>query len=227
MRHDNADASGRPAGRERLQGRKCMIAQGFAAEFNAGHSNDEESHLMTATPNFRAGLGLACLAAAALAPGLSCAAPAPDINHAAVIQAVSDCRKITDKDARLACFDTAASALDQAQAQGQVMVVDRETVKTVRRQSFGFNIPSLSIFTHGPKEENIDKVTVDLSGGHVGPDGKWRFVTADDAVWRQIDSEQLYDQPHQGSKLAIRKAALGSFFCKLDGQSAVRCVRER
>jgi hypothetical protein len=190
-------------------------------------SNGEESQRMTATSIPRTGLGLACLAAAALGPGFSRAAPTPDLNHAAVIQAVSDCRKIADKDARLACFDTAASALDQAQAQGQVMVVDRDTVKTVRRQSFGFNIPSLSVFTHGPKEEAIDKVTVDLSGGHVGPDGKWRFSTVDDAVWRQIDSEQLYDSPHQGSKLAIRKGALGSFFCKLDGQSAIRCVRER
>jgi hypothetical protein len=182
---------------------------------------------MTAIQSPRIGLGLACLAATAFSPSLSHAAPLPDMNHAAVIQAVSDCRKITDKDARLTCFDTAASALDQATAQGQVVVVDREQVKTVRRQSFGFTIPSLSIFTHGPKEEALDRVTLDLSGGHVGPDGKWRFVTVDDAVWRQIDSEQLYEPPHQGSKLAVRKAALGSFFCKLDGQSAIRCVRER
>ncbi|MHB8286046.1 MAG: hypothetical protein ACYDD1_15410 [Caulobacteraceae bacterium] len=178
---------------------------------------------MTAFPYLRLAL------AAALLPTAASARPAPavDASHAAVVQAISDCRKITDKDARLACFDTAASALDQAQAQGQVVVVDREQVKTVRRQSFGFNIPSIAVFTHGPKEEAINNVTVDLSGGYQGGDGKWRFTTVDDAVWRQIDSDQLYDAPHQGSKMAIRKAALGSFFCKLDGQSAVRCVRER
>lgn len=182
---------------------------------------------MTAIQSPRIGLGLACLAATAFSPSLSHAAPLPDMNHAAVIQAVSDCRKITDKDARLTCFDTAASALDQATAQGQVMVVDRETVKTVRRQSFGFNIPSLSIFTHGPKEEAIDKITVDLTGGNVGADGKWRFITVDDAVWRQTDTEQLNEPPHSGSKLAIRHGALGSFFCKLDNQSAIRCARDR
>lgn len=167
--------------------------------------------------------------AAALLPAVAAAKPTPavDAGRAAVVQAISDCRKVTDKEARLACFDLAASALDQAQSQGQVVVVDREQVKTVRRQSFGFSIPSMSIFTHGPKEDDINNVTVDLSGGHTGPDGKWRFVTVEDAVWRQIDSEQVYEPPHQGSKLAVRKAALGSFFCKLDGQSAIRCVRER
>jgi hypothetical protein len=175
-------------------------------------------------------IGLAFLAVAlvpAFALGAGRAAPLVDAGHAAVVQAISDCRKLTDNDARLACFDTAASALDQAQAQGQVVVVDREQVKTVRRQSFGFNIPSLSIFTHGPKEEAIDKVTVDLTGGNTGPDGKWRFITVDDAVWRQTDTEQLSDPPHSGSKLAIRHGALGSFFCKLDNQSAVRCARDR
>jgi hypothetical protein len=187
----------------------------------------KESQRMTAPCSTR--LGLAILAAG-LVPALASAAdraPAADPTHAAVVQAVSDCRKIAGADARLACFDQAASALDQAQAQGKVVVVDSEQVKTVRRQSFGFNIPSIAIFTHGPKEDAINKVTVELTGGHIGPDGKWRFATAEDAVWRQIDSEQLYNPPHQGSSMAIRKAALGSFFCKIDGQSAIRCVRER
>lgn len=152
---------------------------------------------------------------------------APDVSHAAVVQAISDCRKVADRDARLDCYDKAAGAFDQAQAQGQVVVVDREQVKTVRRQSFGFNIPSIAIFTHGPREEPINNLTVQLASGAQGADGKWRLTTTEDAVWRQIDSNELYNPPHQGSTMAIRTALLGSFFCKIDGQSAIRCVRER
>jgi hypothetical protein len=182
---------------------------------------------MTAQKMTRLGLAIV---AAGLSPAMGSAAsraPAPDPTHAAVVQAISDCRKIAENAARLACFDQAASALDQAQAQGKVVVVDSDQVKAVRRQSFGFNIPSIALFSHSGKEDPMDKVTVELTGGHTGPDGRWRFTTVDDAVWRQTDSDELYNPPHQGSSMVIRKAALGSFFCKIDGQSAIRCVRER
>ncbi|WP_174300886.1 hypothetical protein [Caulobacter sp. S45] len=169
---------------------------------------------------------LSLLAAAGALPA-SARPASPTANPAAVAQAIGDCRKLTDRDARLDCYDKATDAFEQAQASGQVVVVDREQVRAVKRQAFGFNVPSLNLFAHGPKEEQVDKVSVKLAGAHQNGDSRWVMVTDEDAVWTQIDGADLFNPPHAGSTVAIRKAMLGSYFCNVDGQSAIRCIRTR
>ena len=169
---------------------------------------------------------LGLLAAAAALPALARPAP-PTANPAAVAQAIGDCRKLADRDARLDCYDKATDAFEQAQASGQVVVVDREQVRAVKRQAFGFSMPSLNLFARGPKEEEVDNVSVKLASAHQDPTGKWVLTTDEDAVWRQIDSNELYNDPHAGSTMVIRKAMLGSYFCKVDKQPALRCTRSQ
>ena len=98
----------------------------------------------------------------------------------AVAQAISDCRKVADKDARLDCYDKAADAFEQAQVKGQVVVVDREQVREVKQQAFGFNLPSLNLFARGPKEEAVDKISVKLASAVKTPreSGSWSPRTA-------------------------------------------------
>ena len=71
------------------------------------------------------------------------------------LQQLIDCRKIADPTQRLACFDQAASSLDQAEAKGDIVVVNREQARKVRRQAFGFTMPSISLFERGEKPEDI------------------------------------------------------------------------
>ena len=168
------------------------------------------------------------LATALLGAALPAAAkPSLAASRTAVSQAISDCRKVDDRDARLACYDKAADAFDQAQAAGQVVVVDRAQVHEVKRQAFGLSLPSLNLFSRGPKDEVLDRVTVKLSGAHQDEGGKWVMITDENAVWRQIDTQEMYEGPHAGSTVAIRRASLGSFFCNVDGQSAIRCARSQ
>ena len=152
------------------------------------------------------------------------AAPAP---RAAPLQAVFDCRRLTDAPLRLACYDRAAGALDAAESRGEVVTFDRAQVRQVRRQAFGFNMPTITLFQRGEKEETINRLSVTLTGARRGGDGKWVFSTAEDQVWRQTDDQDIFNPPHAGSTLNVRRAALGSFFCNVDGQLAVRCGRER
>ena len=167
---------------------------------------------------------LSLLAAGAALPALVRPA-SPTGNPTAVARAISDCRKLTDRDARLDCYDKATDAFEQAQASGQVVVVDREQVQAVKRQAFGFSMPSLNLFARGPKEEQVDRISVKLANAHQDRFGAWVMVTDDNAVWTQTDANELYNPPHAGSTVAIRKAMLGSYFCNVDGQNAVRCAR--
>ena len=167
-------------------------------------------------------------AALVLAPASGASAAKNEIEpgRAAMVQALSDCRKVTDDAARLACYDKAAGAIDQAESKGQLVVIDQAQAKAVRRQAFGFNLPTLHLFDRATKnEEGFDRLDLDVASVHHSSDGKWVFVATTGAVWRQTDSEELALDPHPGSKLLVKNAALASFFCKVDGQPQVRCER--
>jgi hypothetical protein len=166
----------------------------------------------------------AALLASALLAGQ--AAAAVDPGRAAVVQAISDCRKLTDNDARLACYDKATDAFEQAQNKGDVVVVDREQVHQVTRQSFGFNLPSFSIFSRG-NEGPLENVEAHIAAAQQDGSGKWVLTTDENAVWQQIDTTQLNDAPHKGEKVVIRRAMLGSFFCKVGNEAPLRCARQR
>jgi hypothetical protein len=161
----------------------------------------------------------------ATTPSLARTAPA-DPPRAAVVQALADCRKLTDDTARLACYDKAATAFDQAETQGQVVVIDREQVKAVRRQAFGFNLPTMHIFDRTTKnEEGLDHLELEIDHAYQNAAGKWVFAATNGAVWRQTDDFGLYQEPQKGSKLSIKSGMLGSFFCKIDRMPQMRCER--
>ena len=148
--------------------------------------------------------------------------------RAEVLQAVADCRKLSEDAPRLACYDKAVAALDQAESKGQVVVIDREQAKTVRRQAFGLTLPAFTLFNKGvAKDEQVDRVSITLEKAYLEGGRHWVFISNEGVVWVQTDDEPIPNEPHGGSIVAIRKAALGSFFCNVDGQRAVRCERRR
>lgn len=143
---------------------------------------------------------------------------------AAVIKAVLDCRVVVDPTPRLSCFDQSVARLAEAEASGQIVIIDREQVRAVRREAFGFNLPRLSIFDRAGKTEPLERLTTSVESAHQAGDGKWIITVEGGAVWRQIDSEQL-SPPRHGAKADIRKATMGTFFMSVDGARSIRVER--
>ncbi|MBL4871721.1 MAG: hypothetical protein JKX72_12300 [Robiginitomaculum sp.] len=56
------------------------------------------------------------------------------------------CRQIEDSSARLACYDLAVGKFEAASTSGEVVTVTRPDVEKIKRDAFGFNIPSLFDF---------------------------------------------------------------------------------
>ncbi len=167
----------------------------------------------------------ACAALAAVgALSAAAAAPKPAPTNAPVVQAVVDCRKIEDGAQRLACYDAAVEALTSAQRSGDLVTLDRKQRQAVRKQAFGFTLPTLAMFDTGEKE--VDRIDETLASASEGAEGKWIFRMQDGAVWRQIDDEFLSRRPHPGSTIVIRKAMLGSYMLSVDGQPGVRAHRD-
>jgi hypothetical protein len=168
-------------------------------------------------------LAAVTLAASLVTPALAAETAAPP----ATVQATVDCRKFADDHARLACYDRAVDALSQALGQGQVVAVDRAQVQAVRRQAFGFTLPSLNLFNRGEKPEEVDQVVLAVDAARRGPDGKWVIRLEGGQVWRQIDTGDFSRDPKPGAQATIKKAMMGSYMMMIGGHSAVRVHRDQ
>jgi hypothetical protein len=180
----------------------------------------------------RQGRALALLSALAVLAGsiAAQAAPQPPASlkdrRAGALEALSACRAVSDPAARLACFDSAASRLDEAEKTGEIVVVDRKQAGEVRRQAFGFALPSLALFDKAPGTEKLDRVESVLKAARQGPDGKWILQLENGAVWRQTDPEGPARTPRLGMTVSVRSAAMGSYLVSVDGQAGFRAKRE-
>ena len=168
----------------------------------------------------------AVISAVLLLPG-SASAQNSTSERSTLLSEVSRCRTLTSDTERLACFDRAAGALDAAERQGEVVVVDRGQIREARRQLFGFEMPALpSVFARDEEKERIDAVETTLVSAGQGLDGKWLFRLADGSEWRQIDSDPVRFQNRSGMEVRVRRAALGSYQLTAGRSRAVRVRRQ-
>lgn len=181
---------------------------------------------------------LVAVAAATLAISFNATAAEPPKVRAAALKALMDCRGLSDPTQRLGCYDAAAGQFEAAEASGEVVVVDRAQVKEVQRATFGFNfqIPSfLSVAaardaSGAPDEDSRVAEVIDSLESTVASfrklNGRWIIRLPDGAVWAQTDDTILVRDPKPGSKIVIKRGAMGSYFLSVDGQRSMRARRE-
>ena len=172
----------------------------------------------------RSKLTAIALLAAFAAAGQAAAQAKPE-GRAAVLQSLLDCKAKTDPTERLACYDAAAGAIDTAEQKGDIVVVDRAQAQQVRRQAFGFRLPSLSVFDRGDKPEEVDSIESRIVSARTEPTGKWVLKLEDGSTWTQIDVDSPSIKPKAGMPARVRKATMGSFLLSVDGQRAFRARR--
>lgn len=166
--------------------------------------------------------GLATLAVAATLSGQT---PPPQ-DRPETLARLMACRSIADGPARLTCYDAAAGALDAAEREGEVVVIDRAQATETRRQLFGFEMPTLPRLFGPDGGPAIDSIESTLQSASQVGDNRWVFRLADGGVWRQIDSEPVRFQNRTGQPVRVRKASLGSFLLTVGGSRAVRVRRQ-
>lgn len=154
----------------------------------------------------------------------------PSPERSSLLTALAECRALGDAGSRLACFDRTADALDAAERQGDLVVVERQQIREARRQLFGFSAPALpSIFSRSGDTEgeaDVDSIETSLLGASQDREGKWTFRLADGSEWRQIDSAPVRFTNRSGTEVRVRRAALGSFLLTAGKSRAVRVKRQ-
>lgn len=142
------------------------------------------------------------------------------------LERLAACRLVADNNARLACYDAAAAALDTAQQQGELVVMDRAGVTETRRQLFGFDVPTLPRLFGDSAAPELESIETTLQSASQPSEGRWVFRLADGSVWRQIDSDPVRFQNRTGQEVRVRKASLGSFLLTVGSSRAVRVRRQ-
>lgn len=172
------------------------------------------------------------------------------------LQNVMACSSILDSTDRLACFDKTVLSLKAAQQSGDVIAISKTQVEEVKKDSFGFNIPSLpklgglfgggssetetvvlkdgtkvSVQTEAPKSDVLNEVELEIERTKTFGYDKTRFYFTNGQVWEQTDSYKVrVRKPKDGkpNTAVIDKAALGSYLLKVNGRGrAVRVKRLR
>lgn len=130
------------------------------------------------------------------------------------------CAAIADPAQRLACYDREAGVVVAAVNTGDVRLVERREVEQTRRSLFGFTVPRLGIF--GDDEEAPDTLETTITGVRSLGQDAWAIQVAEGSVWQITNAPSRLRTPKAGDAIVIKKAALGSFFIRIAGQTGVK-----
>ena len=142
--------------------------------------------------------------------------------------ALVKCRAIAEDAARLRCFDQAAAALQQAAERRDVVIVDRAQVRQARRTLFGIELPRLPFFGGGDDDKADEVTQIDgvIASAFQNGNGRWVVRLEDGGIWAQVDDNPISIWPKAGQKVVIKRAALGSYMMRINGQPGVRAKRQ-
>lgn len=147
----------------------------------------------------------------------------------ASVSALLACRTLADEAARLRCFDQAAAQFETATTRGEVLIVDRQQVRSTRRRLFGLPLPDINLFGSRERAEDVPRsVTGEIASVSYDRDrGGWIMTLRDGAVWRQTDNTTLALEPRAGQRVVINRAVLGNFVMQVARQPGIRVRRVR
>jgi hypothetical protein len=167
-------------------------------------------------------------AALIVVAGAVAAKPAQPAARPEAFEALVKCRAVAEDAARLRCFDQAAAALEQAAARRDVVIVDRAAVRQTRRTLFGLELPRLPFFGGGDddKAEEVSQIEGVVSSAFQNGNGQWVVRLEEGGTWAQTDDTPISIWPKAGNKVVIRRASMGSYMMRINGQPGVRAKRQ-
>ena len=139
-----------------------------------------------------------------------------------------DCQRIENPQQRLACYDKAVSSLHAAEDKKELVTIDAKSARKIRREAFGFNLPSLpklglpKIGLGGKTDTLIAPVkTVRKSGRD------FVFTLENGQVWRQTGGPTGYI-PKGKLTARIRALKLGGYMMSVtNGKMRVKGMKVR
>lgn len=168
--------------------------------------------------------GTAALALA-LAGAVAVLAQVPAVQStASLLDGLRGCRAIAAVPERAACYDETVGALLGAVEAGDVRIVGREEVRKTRRQLFGLTLPEVDMLKRDAKDaaEDPELFETTVASGRQTGASTWRFTTIEGAIWEINNPPRKIAPIAPGDKVAFKKASLGYYFIRINGQIGVK-----
>jgi len=145
--------------------------------------------------------------------------PAFAQERASVLSDLYICSSISDDADRLSCFDKAVPTLKVKEEKKEIVAIDAEQVREIKRDSFGFSLPSLpKIGLFDKKENDVEKLAQTFKVKSISPRRSGLIITLENGhVW-QHTSGDLGRIPKGDLTATIKPASLGSFFVRLENE---------
>ena len=145
-----------------------------------------------------------------------------------LVDALAQCRSVAP-DAKLACFEMAATALIAARDKREIAVVDREGVRQAKRSVFGFSLPKIRLFGRSGDADDVEPEvkSIETSVTSVGVAARTLLTLrlADGSTWQT--TEQARFAPKVGDPIKIEAGILGSYKAAIRGRSIGKVKRVR
>ncbi len=132
------------------------------------------------------------------------------------LNGLEQCRDILAAESRLACFDEEVAEILKATEAGEVQIVDGEDLRKTRRGLFGFSLPKSGIFGGGADELERKMQSEITSLRRIDSDS-WVITIAEGSVWRVENAHRGF-KPRVGAPVELERAAMGSYWVRVDGQ---------
>lgn len=143
------------------------------------------------------------------------------------LQALLQCRSISEADARLQCYDRTVASFAEATEAGTVVVVDQEAIRRTRRSLFGLSLPSLPFLGGGGDSDAPSQIEAAIRSVSSFDHGKWLITLEDGAVWQTTEANTRIGDPRPGATATIRKGSLGGYFISWPGGRGISARRIR
>ena len=138
------------------------------------------------------------------------------------------CAEMNDASERLACYDEMVASLKIAEERKEIVAIDAQAAKKIKREAFGFNIPSLPKLGL-PKiggDEKIDSVVLKVKS--IKKQGRRYVIRFENGqIWEEVGGHINYI-PRGELTATIKPKSMNSYMLSLHkGKTTVRGLRIR
>jgi len=99
-------------------------------------------------------------------------------------------------------------------------------VRSTRRQLFGFSVPDVGILKGDENDsEATETLTTTITSVRYRPRRRAEFTTAEGARWEIFKVPTRLADIEPGDEVELKKASLGTFFIRINGQMGVKGKR--
>lgn len=141
------------------------------------------------------------------------------------IGALKECRAIAEAADRLACYDRVSGDVVEAADRGEIRILTQQDVEETQRGLFGFTLPKLNLFGGDRKDgpEALETLESVITSARQLDRTTYVFKIRDgDATWQIKEAPSRFIPPRSGDKVVFKRAALGAYFIRVNGQVGIK-----